>query len=241
MKGGWRVLVDPHIYPVEVGLARQQALADELAGQSFKPSLVMWRCQPSLLVTRTETRLPHFEDASAELQATGWPIFIRKSGGRPCPVGPGTVQISMIEVASLSATMTAKYTALAELMQAALCFYRIASQTGSVAGAYCPGNYDLAVEGRKIAGMSQHWFRNCGGTHCIVTAASINIEEPPDIFAGVVNQFYTSAGSPLRCQAATLTNIRLSGAPHCLPGHDLAAAVMNQLGLCAEMLGVIAS
>ena len=144
----------------------------------------------------------------------------------------------MIETASPGVTMTAKYTLLAELIQATLGSYQIATQTGSVAAAYCPGSFDLSVQGRKIAGMSQYWFRNRCGIHCLVAAASINVEQPPDLLSRLVNQFYISAGSPFRCRATALTNMRLCGATAHLAGEDLAEAVMNQFGSCAAMLGV---
>jgi octanoyl-[GcvH]:protein N-octanoyltransferase len=229
MKGRWQAVCVPAVYSVEIGLARQQTLADELTSQFATPTLMVWRCKPALLVTRSETRLPHFDGAAAEMQAAGWPVLLRKSGGGACPVGSGTVQVSMIEVAFSGATMKAKYAVLSKLIQSTLCFFQIVSRIGSVAGAYCSGSYDLAVKGKKIAGMSQHWFRNRCGIHCVVTAASINIEEPPDVLAGVVNRFYDCAGSPLRCQAAALTNMRLCDGMAHLAGWNLASAVMTQL------------
>ena len=229
MKGCWQVVCVPGVYSVEIGLARQQTLAKELTSQFATPALMVWRCQPALLVTRSETRLPHFDSAAAEMQAAGWPVLLRKSGGGACPVGSGTVQLSMIEAAFSGATMNAKYAALTRLVQSMFSFFQIVSQTGSVPGAYCPGSYDIAVQGKKIAGMSQHWFRNRCGIHCVVTAASINIEEPPDVLAGVVNRFNDSAGGPLRCQAAALTNMRLCDGTAHLAGRNLASAVMTQL------------
>jgi lipoate-protein ligase A len=73
-------------------------------------------------------------------------------------------------------------------LQATLRRYRVFAHTGLVAGAYCPGAYDLAAAGRKIAGMSQHWFRNRCGVRCVVTAASINVEEAPEEVVCVVNR-----------------------------------------------------
>lgn len=233
----WRIFGSPEIYPVEFRLAHEQVLADELTDQPTRRSLVIWRCKPSLLVTRTEMRLPHIEHVSAELRAAGWPLVLRKSGGAACPVGPGTVQLSMIEAAKCDATLAEKYRALAQLMKAVLCLYRIPAEIRLVAGAYCPGSYDLAVQSRKIAGMSQHWFRNRGGTRCIVTAASINIEEPPDMLAAVVNRFYDRAGGPFRCNAESLTNMRLCGARAVAPDDDLAAAVIGQIASRTGMLG----
>lgn len=229
VNAGWRVVHISGDCSAEIGLARQRSLADELTSQSAAPALMIWRCQPALLVTRSETRLPRFAYAAAEMQAAGWPVLLRQSGGGACPVGSETVQVSMIEAASPGATMIAKYGALSKFIQDTLCFFQIASRTGPVTGAYCPGNYDLAVQGKKIAGMSQHWFRNRCGIRCIVTAASINVDEPTDALADAINHFYRSAGSALRCQADVLTNMRLCGAAADLGGLDLAAACMNRL------------
>ena len=234
MTGGVQVVRISSVDAAEIGFARQQTLADQLASQSATPSLMIWRCQSALLVTRSETRLPHFDGAAAEMQTAGWPVLLRKSGGGACPVGSGTVQVSMIEPALPGTTMNAKYGAITKLIQSMLGFFQIVSRTGSVAGAYCPGSYDLAVEGKKIAGISQHWFRNRRGIQCVVTAASINIEERPEVLAGVVNRFYGSAGSPLRCQAAALTNMRLCGATAHFADRSL--AVMDQLGSRANLL-----
>ncbi|HTS41207.1 MAG TPA: hypothetical protein VMH84_11785 [Xanthobacteraceae bacterium] len=237
IKGGRQIVLVPEVCPVEIGLAHQQNLADENTGRSAVPALLIWRCAPALLVTRSETRLPRFDGAVAAMQAAGWPVLLRKSGGGACPLGPGTVQVSMIEAVSSDATMNAKYTALARLLQFTLSTFQIVCQTGSVAGAFCPGKYDLSVQGKKIAGMSQHWFRNRCGVRCVITAASVNIEETPHVLADVVNRFYSSAGSPLRCQAAVLTNLRLCAAADHAAGSKLASAVMHQLCSAADMLG----
>ena len=236
----WQVVCNPGDCSAEVGLARQRTFAHELTSQSATPTLMIWRCQPALLVTRSETRLPHFASAAAEMQTAGWPVLLRQSGGGVCAVGSETVQVSIIETAFSYATMNAKYRALSRLIQDTLCFFQIASRTGPVIGAYCPGSYDIAVQGKKIAGMSQHWFRNCCGIRCVVTAASINIDEPPDVLAAATNRFYSSAGSPLRCQANLLTNMRLCGAAANLGGMDLAAAYMNQLSSKANMCSAAA-
>ena len=234
IKDGWRIVSVPGIDPIDVGVAREHALADQLTGLLSPPALMIWRSQRALLISRSDARLPQFRDAANELQAAGWPVLVRKSGGSACPVGPGSVQVSMIETARSGPMMDAKYAQLAALMQAMLCHFQIVAQTGLVAGAYCPGKYDLAVAGNKIAGMSQFWFRNSCGVRCVLTAGSINVEEAPDAFACVVNRFYSRAGGALRCNPATLTNMRLSGGASAVLGTDFVAAVMSELGSIAN-------
>jgi octanoyl-[GcvH]:protein N-octanoyltransferase len=228
MHGRWQIVFVPALSPVEAGLARQQALADRLASASAAPWLLVWRSEPALLVSRTDARLPHFQDAVADLRRAGWPVVLRKSGGRACPVAPGTVQVSMIDPILPQTTINGRYAVLAELLQATLRRYRVFARVGLVAGAYCAGAYDLSVADRKIAGMSQHWFRNRCGVRCAVTAASINVEDAPEEVARAVNRFYRCAGGMLHCDAAALTNVQLCGATPSVGGPDFAAAVIDQ-------------
>jgi lipoate-protein ligase A len=229
MNGGWQIVCIPVVSPVEAGLARQQELADGLTSPSSAPCLLVWRSAPALLVSRTETRLPQFGDAVAGMRAAGWAVVLRKSGGGACPVGRGTVQVSMIDPIMPQMTINGRYAVLAELLQATLRRYRVFAHTGLVADAYCPGAYDLGVAGRKIAGTSQHWFRNRCGVRCVVTAASINIEEAPDELACVVNRFYRCAGSTPHCDADALTNVQLCAGTLSVCGPDFAAAVLDEL------------
>jgi hypothetical protein len=229
MNGGREIVFIPAAHPVEAGLARQRELADGLASPSSARFWLVWRSEPALLVSRTETRLPHFEDAVADMRAAYWPVVLRKSGGGACPVAPGTLQVSMVDPILPQTTINGRYAVLAELLQATLRRCRVFANTGLVAGAYCPGAYDLAVAGRKIAGMSQRWFRNRRGIRCVVTAASINVEEAPDAVAWVVNRFYRQAGSELRCGVGALTNLQLCGGAPGICGLDFADLLIDQL------------
>jgi lipoate-protein ligase A len=221
----------------EDGLLRQQAIAEELTDAGAIPKLLIWRCRRTLFVSRSETRLPRFDRAVAQMQAGGWHVVTRKSGGAACPAGPGTIQLSLIETASPMADMNAKYAAMASYMQRTLSrWLNIDVQIAAVADAYCPGRYDLAVQEKKIAGLSQYWFRNESGIRCVVTAASVNLEEPPDQLARAVNQFYAHADSPLRCHPAALTNIRLCAAMSKLPESDLPAIAMEQFTASTHLL-----
>ena len=212
-------------------MARLQAAADEIASKADAAALLIWRSQQALLVTRLDAHLPYFHEACTDMAAAGWPVVVRKSGGGACPVGPGTVELAIIEPALAGAAIDAKYEALSALMRAALQSFGIASRSAPVTGAYCSGNYDLAVAGRKIAGLSQHWFRNRTDVRCVITAASLNVAEAPNALADAVNRFYARAGSPVRCQAAALTGLRRCAIP--AGASDLAATLTGRLAALA--------
>jgi lipoate-protein ligase A len=228
-ESSWRIVCVPQPHPAEDGLAQLQALADELTSESSAPALLIWRSQRALLVTWQDTHLPRFHESLDQMTVFGWPVVLRRSGGGACPVDLGTVQVATVEPALRGTTMDTKYDALTSIVQSSLHSIGIVARTGPVADAYCPGAYDLAVEGKKIAGVSQHWFRNQRGIRCIVTAASINVEEAPDACADAVNRFYSNAGSGTHCQATCLTNLLLCGGATLAVAADPVPAFIRQL------------
>jgi octanoyl-[GcvH]:protein N-octanoyltransferase len=233
VKADWKIVGASGISSVETGLARQQRLADEI-DETARPVLVVWRCHQALLVSRTETRLHRFQQACIELESAGWPVIPRKSGGGACPVGPGTLQVATIEAAAPDATMHSKYVFLAGLIQATLRSFQIISETCLVPKAYCSGRFDVAVKGKKIAGISQHWFRNARDIRCVSTTASINVEEAPETLAHVVNRFYRCAGNLLHCEANAITSVRLYSSSSTCADQNLVAAVSDSLARMAR-------
>lgn len=225
----WRVVCTAVPDAAEAGLARQQALAEDIAGASSTPVLLIWRSQPALLVTRTDALLPRFEQAAQAAQEAGWPVLIRRSGGSACPVAPGTAQVATIMPASPGSAIEAHYDRLSQFIGRALRDFGVASGIGRVAEAFCQGRYDIGVAGRKIAGLSQRWFRNSRGVYCAVTAASINVTEDPPALAEAVNRFYEAAGGDARCRADAITCLRLCDGAGGRAERDLMASFIKRL------------
>jgi hypothetical protein len=65
----------------------------------------------------------------------------------------------------------------------------------------------MSVNGRKVAGLSQHW-RQCNGNITVTTAATMIVEEDPEEIAQIVNLFYRVAGSAERCSSSAIGALR---------------------------------
>jgi hypothetical protein len=190
-------------------MARQKELADDLTAKDAARTLFVWRSQPALIVTRTDAHLPSFAQAAQDLDARGWPVLLRKSGGGACPVGPGTLQIALILPAFGGATLETMYAALVRLIQSTLRQFGVVAGTGHVPGAFCPGRYDVIANGKKIAGLAQHWGHNGSGAYCITAAASLIVDDDPGVLCGAVNRFYGIAGGATLYQPGAITSLRV--------------------------------
>jgi len=198
----------------EAGLQRQQRLAEFITPERRR-LLLLWRAPQALLVCRGDTHLPGFSRAADRLDAEGWPVLLRRSGGSACPIAGGTLQIAIAQAAAPGFTIEHGYGELAGLIRDALRFCGLAAEIGAVPEAFCPGRYDIAIGGRKVAGLSQHW-RTCGGTMTATTAATLLVAQAPAPLVHIVNLFYEIAGGTSRCTETAVSAVR----EH-LPANDM--------------------
>ncbi len=186
----------------DLSLARQRRLAEEAAcdGQRL---LLLWRAPSALTVSRSDTRLRNFSHAADRLLAEGWPIVIRQGGGGACPVSRGTLQVALARIALPEATIDAAYIELTSIIRSVLESYGMKVEIREQPGAFCPGRYDMSVNGQKVAGLSQHW-RHCNGRMIVTTAATLIVEEDTEEIARIVNLFYLTAGGEGRCSTSAI-------------------------------------
>ena len=105
-------------------------------------------------------RLPHITEAASTLENAGYDVIVRNSGGLAVVLDEGVLNISIVlSEHDSSIDIPAGY----EVM---LAFIRMLFPEASdrieayeIVGSYCPGSYDLSIDGRKFAGISQRRLR----------------------------------------------------------------------------------
>ncbi|MDF2097025.1 lipoyl protein ligase domain-containing protein [Aquibaculum arenosum] len=220
VKGHPPLLLKERFSTAAAGLQRQEQLAGAL-GPERPVLLLAWQAPQALILGHSDTRLPDLPRARSALEAAGWPLLVRRSGGSACPVGPGTLQLALARVAPADFSMDAGYGELAGLLAAVGASYGLAFEVGECATAFCPGRWDIALAGRKLAGLSQRWQQR-GNLRLVTTAASLNVSADPHSLAACVETFYRHADAPRPCSPTTL--------------HSLAQAVPEHQVTCAKFL-----
>ena len=121
------------------------------------PSLRLWMTAPSAIVSKRESELPHFKTATSALQANGWPIYVRGTGGTICPLGPGILNLSYVSRFKFADgfSAAASYTWFCSKLLHSVSHLGVAGTVGSVPGCYCDGGYNIVVSGKKLIGTSQ--------------------------------------------------------------------------------------
>ncbi|TQF66785.1 lipoate--protein ligase family protein [Pseudoalteromonas luteoviolacea] len=209
----WSVLNEPLAQSTKQALEQDTLLLKQVAKGKLPATLRLWECPQSLIVSRKEAKLPHFELACNTLAQLDWPVAVRDSGGTAVPHGPGILNFSLIfaQTKEQALDVDAIYIALCEPIRSALSSLGIQSEYGETPGAYCDGRFNLNIESLKVTGTAQRITLSGSNPHGlhrgVLAQAMIMVEADPHYTTGIVNQFYKLAGADNLYDPAASTSV----------------------------------
>jgi len=205
----WTLQEEPLGESTALNIRRDSDLLRQQAQYPDHPIARIWENPRSLVVTRRETRLPTYAAACRALDAAGWPVVVRDSGGTAVPHEPGVIHLSLIyrQPAQLRYDIDRSYQALCEPIRLALASLGIEPDYGTVPGAYCDGRYNLVVGGRKITGTAQRLVPMAGGGQAVLSQAMVNVTTDALRGTDIVNRFYQLAGDSRRYRGDASTSL----------------------------------
>ncbi|MFM9914357.1 MAG: lipoyl protein ligase domain-containing protein [Rhizobacter sp.] len=193
-------------------LAIEQNLLDSAAGG--EPAACVWEPGPSLVVPSTYQRYDRFPMLCERFEQRGWPVSVRRSGGGLVPQDRGVVNISLAwrtEV-DMATGMTRVYEALCALLQDAVEPFAIDLNAQAVHGSFCDGRFNLAMNGRKVAGTAQYWQRLSKTEHVVLAHACLMVCANLQLLTQCANEFEGQLGSDKTYQQNAIANL-LGDAP----------------------------
>ncbi|GIP32316.1 lipoate--protein ligase family protein [Paenibacillus sp. J2TS4] len=185
---------------------------EELQG----PLLHIWRHPRAFVVGLRDRKLPHAEQAMEWLRKQGYDTAVRNSGGAAVPLDAGVVNLSLV-LPNPRGKMDfhSDFRFMVSLLRKVLSTWTDSIQDGEVAGSYCPGDYDLAIEGRKFCGIAQR-----RQTRGFVVQAFVVVEGKGEDRAAIARQFYQIASGgeerlayPRVSEASMASLAELAGVP----------------------------
>lgn len=160
-----------------------------LVGEGRRPAIHIWRHPQAFVMGLRDRKLPFAEQAMLWLREAGFQVGVRNSGGAAVPLDPGVVNISVIQpIAEGQFGFHDDFRRMVRLIQASLQPWTAAVRPGEIEGAYCPGDYDISINGRKFCGIAQRRRQKA-----FVVSAFVVVEGSGDDRAKLVREFYDRA------------------------------------------------
>ncbi|MDO4641907.1 MAG: hypothetical protein Q4A84_09475 [Neisseria sp.] len=209
------------LYPKSLNLhTRSWAENERRLMQSAMPEKGMaWVHIPpeGIVVPRSYSGKLHFKQAVETLADEGLPVHLRLSGGGVVPQSSYTVNLHLayhVTTNNPFPAAEAHYRALCRLLQTLFDEFGISTDTQAVNGSFCDGRFNLAANGRKIAGTAQYWQRDtqCSGRYIVLSHAVI-VAADAAMLTHQANRFEQAIGSDIRyLPEKTVSIAELSGA-----------------------------
>lgn len=179
-----RTLVGDVLYPFAY-----DELMCRRVGEGAAPLVHVWRHEKALVLGLRDRRLPMAELGMSWLSSQGYQVGVRSSGGAAVPLDPGVINISLIvPVGEGKPDFRAGFAEMRDLIAETLQRFGVDIQTGEVKGSYCPGDFDLSIDGRKFCGISQRRQNKAYAVQAFVV-----VEGHAERRAQMVRMFYEMA------------------------------------------------
>ncbi|RAV00929.1 lipoyl protein ligase domain-containing protein [Paenibacillus sp. YN15] len=195
---------------------------DEVAcrktGKGEFPALArIWRHPRAIVLGLRDRRLPYAGTAMEKLRGDGFSVGVRNSGGAAVPLDSGVVNLSLILPYEQGTRMDfhREFRLMANLIADAVKPWSKEVRWGEIRGSFCPGEYDLALSGRKFCGIAQRrQLRAC------VVSAFVIVEGSGEERGQVAQRFYreatggvSHADDPMVVPASMASLQELAGVP----------------------------
>jgi lipoate-protein ligase A len=166
-----------------------------------------------LIVPSQTANAPKFYAASLEMEQWGWPVYVRDTGGDVTPQSPGIINASAAFVVPRTKDLSirATYERFCAPLLAFLRTFGLDAYLSSVERSFCDGAFNIAVDGKKLAGTAQRWrlTHTSDGEPGVAVLAHAAILDNPDIDLSIsaTNSFYGLCGMPRQVDPAQHTSL----------------------------------
>lgn len=165
------------------------AIDDTIAttvGQNISPPTVrLWVHDKTLVLGIPDSRLPYIERGIEYVKDLGYNVIIRNSGGLAVLLDKGVLNLSLILPNKSELSIHDGYELMYQFIQYLFKEYTSEIKAYEIIGSYCPGDYDLSIDGVKFAGISQRRVRDG-----VAVQIYIDVEGSSKERASIVKNFY---------------------------------------------------
>ena len=174
-----------------VSLSDQLSFDTALSSSISHNTLIVrfWTAK-GILFGRLDSLLPQFNEGVAHCHRNKMETMVRKAGGLAVAVDEGVLNISLLysKHHAKFGGLNESYAFGVDLMKHLLQDLDLDIQEGEIKNSYCPGKYDLSVDGKKFAGMAQYRTKDA-----VMLMITIFVDGDQDRRSERIRDFYAIA------------------------------------------------
>lgn len=121
-----------------------------------------WVHHQTIVLGIQDTKLPFLKEGLQYLKSEGYHYIVRNSGGLAVVLDEGVLNLTLVfPEAEKGIDINRGYEAMWDMIKKMFAdFPQHEIEAREITESYCPGSYDLSINGKKFAGISQRRLRN---------------------------------------------------------------------------------
>ena len=168
-----------------LSFAMDDALALSVSDGTSQNAMRLWIHDKTIVLGIPDARLPYINEGVRFLKQSGYEVIVRNSGGLAVALDTSVLNISLILANEPGFSIHDGYETMVTFVKKLFAPITNNIEAFEIVGSYCPGDYDLSINGRKFAGISQRRVRNG-----IAVQIYLDINGDSEARAKVVRDFY---------------------------------------------------
>lgn len=168
-----------------ISFAIDDAIATAVGDGMSLPTVRLWVHPPTLVLGIPDSRLPYIEEGIRFIKEQQHQVLVRNSGGLAVLLDYGVLNMSLIIPNNGELSIHDGYQMMFHFIKEIFPEYKAKIEAYEIVGSYCPGDYDLSINGIKFAGISQRRVRNG-----VAVQIYLDIEGSSHKRASLVRDFY---------------------------------------------------
>ncbi|MGG2094385.1 biotin/lipoate A/B protein ligase family protein [Bacillus sp. S13(2024)] len=188
----WRIVdqssLGPQFHALQ-SFAMDDTLCTTVGNGTSAATMRSWVHHNTIVLGIQDTRLPYLKQGIEFLKSKDFHVIVRNSGGLAVVLDEGVLNVSLLfQETEKGIDIDLGYDTMWHLIKEMLKDYDVNIEAKEIVGSYCPGSYDLSINDKKFAGISQRRIRGGVAVQIYLCATNSGSER-----AALVRDFYNLA------------------------------------------------
>ncbi|MFI8706877.1 biotin/lipoate A/B protein ligase family protein [Bacillus sp. NPDC077411] len=159
----WRIVdqssLGPQFHALQ-SFAMDDTLCTTVGNGTSAATMRSWVHYNTIVLGIQDTRLPYLQQGIEFLKKKDFHVIVRNSGGLAVVLDEGVLNVSLLfQETDKGIDIDLGYDTMWHLIKEMLKDYHVTIKAKEIVGSYCPGSYDLSINDKKFAGISQRRIR----------------------------------------------------------------------------------
>ncbi|SFJ20546.1 MULTISPECIES: biotin/lipoate A/B protein ligase family protein [unclassified Bacillus (in: firmicutes)] len=159
----WRIVdqssLGPQFHALQ-SFAMDDTLCTTVGNGTSAATMRSWVHYNTIVLGIQDTRLPYLQQGIEFLKKKDFHVIVRNSGGLAVVLDEGVLNVSLLfQETDKGIDIDLGYDTMWHLIKEMLKDYHVTIEAKEIVGSYCPGSYDLSINDKKFAGISQRRIR----------------------------------------------------------------------------------